>query len=225
VSSDARKPLRVGFGGYGGRNANQDSVDGGIDLGLTIQARSNIDLFVGPSWSRRDDAMQYVAEVADEAGRPHYIFARVNQTTLGVTLRANWTFSPRLSLQAYAQPFIATGRYSQYKDIDNPSAERFEDRFTRLEGDRLADQDGVLVGSNAGTFRFGRPDFSFTQLRSNVVLRWEYRPGSSVFAIWSHGQTGVAGDGRFDLSRDIRQLGATAGEDIVMIKLNYWIGL
>jgi hypothetical protein len=169
--------------------------------------------------------MQYVEEVADENGAPHYVFARINQITSALTARVNWTFSPKLSLQAYAQPFVATGRYTQYKDIDDPQQRRFEDRFTVLQGARLSEMDGTFTATNNGTFTFGRPDFSFAQVRSNVVLRWEYRPGSSIFAIWSHGQTAVGGDGRFDLGRDVRTLAESAGEDLVMLKLNYWIGL
>jgi hypothetical protein len=81
------------------------------------------------------------------------------------------------------------------------------------------------VATNNGRFEFGRPDFAFAQLRSNVVLRWEYRPGSSLFAIWSRGQTAVGNDGRFALRRDLTALGERGSEDIVLLKLNYWIGL
>lgn len=224
-NTDARKPLQVSFGMYGSRDWTSDSMDGGLDLGLTIQARPNIDLFIGPSWSRRDDAMQYVAETADDMGRPHYIFARINQQTTAMTLRVNWTFSPKLSLQAYAQPFIATGRYTQFKDVDNPGADRFEDRFHRLEGNELMLSEGTYTGSYNGIYEFSRPDFNFAQLRSTVVMRWEYRPGSSVFAIWSHGQTAFDDDGRFRLGNDLKSLGQADSEDIVMVKVNYWIGL
>ena len=93
INTDNRKPVQVSLGAFGGRTARAHETDGGIDLGVTIQARPNIDIFVGPSWSRRDDAMQYVEEAADETGKPHYVFARINQTTLGMTLRMNWTFS------------------------------------------------------------------------------------------------------------------------------------
>ena len=82
-----------------------------------------------------------------------------------------------------------------------------------------------FTATSNGTFQFSRPDFSFAQVRSNLVVRWEYRPGSTVFAIWSHGQTATGGDGRFDLGRDLDNLGGTQGEDIVMVKVNYWIGL
>ncbi|MEO8699481.1 MAG: DUF5916 domain-containing protein [Kofleriaceae bacterium] len=225
VNTDNRKSVQVGFGGYGGVTPARDSRDGGADIGLTIQARSNIDLFVGPSWYRRDDSMQYIAEAADGSGTPHYIFGRINQTSLGMTMRMNWTFSPRLSLQAYAQPFVATGRYTELKDIDNPGAKHYQDRFSVLEGRELALMDEVYTANHNGQFSFDRPDFSFAQLRSNLVLRWEYRPGSSVFAIWSHGQTTGASDGRFQLDRDLRDLASSPGEDIVMVKANYWIGL
>ena len=85
--------------------------------------------------------------------------------------------------------------------------------------------DGTFTGSNSGTFQFSQPDFSFAQLRSNVVMRWEYRPGSSIFVIWSHGQTTDSPDGRFRLGRDLKDLRDADTEDIVMVKANYWIGL
>src|SRR5690606_22804135 len=181
---------------------------------------------VGPTYSYRNEAMQYVDEAADEAGRPHHVFARLNQTTAAMTVRLNWTFSPRLSLQAYAQPFVATGRYSEYKDVARAGARRFADRFVPLEGANLMlDDGGTYTAIRGGRFSFARPDFAFAQLRSTAVLRWEYRPGSSVFAIWSHGRTRDGDDGRFALGRDLRALGGAEAEDVVMVKANYWIGL
>ncbi len=74
--------------------------------------------------------------------------------------------------------------------------------------------------------RFDQPVFNFRQLRSTVVLRWEYRPGGTVFAIWSHGRTSDAvGDGQFRIGHDLAALGTTPSDNIVMVKANYWIGL
>jgi len=224
LNSDARKPVWASLNANGTRDSVSDSGAVSFGGGVTIQARSNIDLFLGPGWSRRDEAMQYVDEVPDELGRSHFIFARIDQTTVSMTTRVNWTFSPHLSLQAYAQPFVSTGKYREYKDVDNPGATRYEDRFHRL-GNELMRTDDTFTATHAGTFSFGRPDFSFAQLRSNVVMRWEYRPGSSLFAIWSHGQTADGSDGRFRLASDLSDLADSQTEDIVMVKLNYWIGL
>jgi hypothetical protein len=227
VSSDGRKPVVVTVGIGGGRKPTEDSGVISLDGGVTIQARSNIDVFIGPGWSRNDDAMQFVEQTADEAGRPHFVFARIDQSTVAMTARVNWTFSPKLSLQAYAQPFVSTGKYREYKDVDRPGARKFEDRFHAFaDTDLMPSSDGsVFTASNNGTFSFSRPDFAFAQIRSNVVVRWEYRPGSSLFAIWSHGQTATGTDGQFHLGRDLRELSDAQAEDIVMVKLNYWIGL
>lgn len=210
IVSDTRKRVWVSFNAWGGRTPAAHETDGGFEAGVTIQARSNIDVFVGPSFNDRKDAMQYVDQIDDAQGTTHYVFAKIRQTVAGLTMRLNWTFSPRLSLQAYAQPFIANGSYTDYKDVTNPHAEKFDDRFVPI---------------TMTTFDIGRPDFDFLQLRSTLVLRWEYRPGSSVFAIWSHGRTGDGDNGHFSIARDLGGLGDTEGENVVMVKANYWIGL
>ena len=157
------------------------------------------------------------------------MFARIYQPTAALTARVNWTFSPALSLQAYAQPYVGTGSYSEYKDVTRARAARFTDRFDPLEGRSLVRDGDTFTATNpsmaeGGRFSFDRPDFSFRQLRSTIVLRWEYRPGSSVFAIWSHGRTSDEADGRFALGRDLRALGRADAENVVMVKANYWIG-
>jgi hypothetical protein len=225
VSTDTRKSVQGYINGFGGQQPATDTIDGGVEAGITIQAASNIDISITPSYSFRNDALQYVAEAVDESGTSHYVFARINQTTLALTTRVNWTFSPKLSLQVYAQPFIATGRYRDFKDVDNPAARRYEDRFTPIDGVDFALMDNVYQVNQNGRYEFGRPDFSFGELRSTAVLRWEYRPGSSLFAIWSHGQSAFGEDGRFDLNRNSDALFGAESEDIVMVKANYWIGL
>lgn len=210
VSSDSRKLVRVDASVGAVRDQTSDAMMVSFDGGVWMQARSNIDIALSPSWVERTDPMQYVDQVDDIAGMPHYVFGRIRLTTASLTARVNWTFSPRLSLQAYAQPFVAVGSYSEYKDVDHPRASRFEDRFTPITGRE--------------SFTFDKPDFDFGQLRSTLVVRWEYRPGSTLFAIWSHGQTNDA-TGMFDLTHDLADLARSPSENIVMVKANYWIGL
>ncbi len=226
MSSDSRKDVRVDLSMSGTRDWVADATQFNVSAGTTIQARSNIDLFVGLDWYQRTDPLQYITDVADDASRTHYIYGAIQQTTAALTTRLNWTFSPKLSLQAYAQPFVAAGNYSEYKDVNNPHAQRFADRFDVIGGnDYMVDGDGTVHVSHNGTYAFDRPDFDIGELRSTVVLRWEYRPGSTVFAIWSHGRTNSVENGRFDLASDIGDLGRAPGEHIVMVKANYWIGL
>jgi Domain of unknown function (DUF5916) len=227
LTTDTRKAVWFSLSATGGANSTSGERDGSLELDATIQARSNVDLFIGPSLSLRDDPLQYIDQVGDElaADRTHFVFGRVHQTVSAMTLRVNWTFSPHLTLQAYAQPYIASGRYDELKDVDHPGAARYADRFTLL-GDALSLADGTYqVERDGSRFHFDRPDFNFRQLRSTLVVRWEYRPGSTVFAIWSHGQTGSAfDDGRFRLGRNFSDLLSERSEDVVMVKANYWIG-
>jgi hypothetical protein len=228
VNTDNRKPVWFNLNSYGSHNLGSNQFDGGIDLGATVQARSNLDVFVGPSIYMRNDPMQYIDEVPDMADASHFVFGRIHETDVSMTVRVNWTFSPHLTLQAYAQPFIASGHYNELKDVDNPAAKRFSDRFHLFAPGELQLSDGTYQVTREGgaTFSFDRPDFNFRQLRSTVVLRWEYRPGSTVFAIWSHGRTSDDfSDGRFRFGRDLGDLGSAASENIVMVKANYWIGL
>ncbi len=226
VATDSRKPVWFSLNGWGWDNWRGNVVEGGVDVGANLQARSNIDVFVGPGWSARNDAMQYVAEAQDTAGQSHYVFARIRQRTVSMTVRVNWTFSPRLSLQAYAQPFIASGSYGELKDVDNPAARSFRDRFSSLDGAAMLDSGTYTVtGSDGSSYSFGQPDFSFRQLRSTLVARWEYRPGSTVFAIWSHGRTAETQDGRFYVGDGLRGIAEAESEHVVMVKANYWIGL
>ena len=223
-STDYRKSVRAELGMGVFRNWVADAIFVELHGGVTVQAASNIDITVGPTWFERTDPMQYIDQVDDDTGRRHYIFGQINQTTVALTMRMNWTFSPKLSLQVYAQPFIGAGSYSELKDVDAPHERRFADRFDILEGNEYMIDDGIVYVTHNGSYSFSQPDFDVRNLRSTVVLRWEYRPGSTVFAIWSHGQS-ESDTNRFDLVNDLGSLARASGENIVMVKANYWIGL
>ncbi|MEO6774180.1 MAG: DUF5916 domain-containing protein [Kofleriaceae bacterium] len=225
ISTDSRKRFQVSVAGNVGRDWHADLMAGGVDVVAMIQAASNLDLTVGPSWSRRDDNLQYVDQATDEAGQLHYLMGRIKFTSTSLTMRVNWTFSPHLSLQAYAQPYIASGEYSEFKDTTDTHAAHYAQRFHLLSGREVRETDDTVFASFHGTYSFAKPDFDFQQLRSTIVLRWEYRPGSNVYAIWSHGQTNQLTDGRYDLGSNLADLLRSASENIVMVKVNYWVGL
>ena len=226
ITTDPRSwfQLNTNFSGYWDWVSN--AMQGEVDLFATIQARSNIDLQLGPSFMERNDPMQYVDQEPDTSGHLHYILASIHQTTTALTVRLDWTFSPHLSLQAYAQPFVGTGRYFDYKDVDNPHASAFADRFHVLSGNQIYASNGIEYVNFNGSYAFDRPDFAFLQLRATVVFRWEYLPGSNIYLIWNHGRTNSLTDGRMLLGHDLDELAAhTPSENVVMLKANYWIGL
>jgi len=198
---------------------------------VNIQARHDLDLSIGPSFFAQIDDSQYVDELEDTTGAPHYLLGRIHQVTTGLTLRGSYTFSPQMGQQFYAQPFISTGRYSEYKEPVNPQAARYRDRYHVLQPDEVSDAGDVRSvdrdGDGMTDYSFELADFNFRELNTNLVFRWEYRPGSAFFLIWSHGRTSDpdATDGRYQPGRDLRALADEAGEHVIVAKLNYWLGI
>lgn len=136
----------------------------------------------------------------------HYTFARLDQDILSITLRGNWTFTPTLSFQLYAQPYVSAGTYSQWRQLDAPRAAAYTDRFADY-GD--------------GTAPNG---FDYTQFNSDAVVRWEYSPGSVLFLVWQQGRTqNVVNNDAFNGPDDVRDMFDTHPSNTFLIKVSYWI--
>lgn len=230
VASDSRKAFSAGVNTWYSNTPASGSYAGEFGCFAKVQAASNLEISANPAFSQSVNDAQYIDQVEDDAGATRYLVGRIKQTSASLTLRVAWTFSPKLSLQAYAQPFLATGRYAHYKEVTSAGAAAPSDRYTVLGAGDYMEENGetILVDRNrdgAAEYSFEKPDFGVRELRSTLVVRWEYRPGSSVFAIWSHGQSSGDYDGDFRFGRGLSRLGRAEAEDIVMLKANYWIGL
>ena len=217
--SDARKPVRINVNSWGNMRPESDSWSVGAAPTVTVRPSGRATFSLGAMLSRNVDDRQWVRRI--DAGAPNYLFARIEQTTAGLTARVDYAFTPNLSLQVYAQPFVGSGGYREFKRVADPRADRYADRFEAVEarpdgGRYLAALDGTPVS-------FGNPDFSFRQFRSNTVLRWEYSPGSVLFLVWSQGRDHAANTGRFDFDSDLRALFGAMPDNVFMVKLSYWL--
>ena len=223
LNSDSRKPLVVGHNGNWQVTPATDSWSYGADTSVRWRPSSRATLSAGPFVSWRRESLQWVGRFRPES--PIYLFGRLAQTTAGITARADWTFSPTLSLQLYAQPFVSAGTYDAFKRVADPRARSYADRFAAVPAQ--AGADGTLradINGDGAADSFGRPDFNVKQLRSNLVLRWEYRPGSTLFAVWSQGRDHYDRSGAFSLPGDLGTLLEQPGDDVFMLKVSYWIG-
>lgn len=221
--SDSRKQLQFEAGNNWQFRPESGSWSYGADANLRWRPSPRATLSVGPFVNWRKEDLQWVGRFGAEV--PDYIFAELSQTTAGITTRADWTFSPNLSLQVYAQPFVSAADYGSFKRITDSRATVYTDRFASVgtadggDGTLHADIDG---DGTADTFR--NPDFNFKQFRSNVVLRWEYQPGSALFLVWSQGKDHYARTGDFSFRSDLDTLLHQPGQDVFMLKLSYWLG-
>jgi hypothetical protein len=162
-------------------------------------------LGAGYSWNRDD--RQWYGNFTDAGSVTHYTFAHLLQRTYSLQARVNFTASPNLTVQAYAEPFISNGKYSHVRELANPRAARYDDRF------RLYKVAAVIAEPG---------EFNFKQFNSNVVLRWEYRPGSALFLVWQQGRSDsqVYTDRAF--GRDIDRLFSAHPDNTFLVKLSYW---
>jgi len=228
-SSDRRRAFRAGVSGWFFRQNAKDTHSEGVTLNLSYRPAANIDLDLSPQVNRTTDAWQYLT-TATVLGRDEYIFGELKQRTVSTTFRGNLTFTPSLSLQLYAEPFVSAGAYGIIKRVLDPRAATFAGRFDELGADRLsrtAAGDLRIDLNRDGTSDIGidNPDFTVLSFRSNVVLRWEYRPGSTLFFVWQHGRSGSSTTPRFDVAGDVSELFRSPADNTFLIKLNYWWSL
>lgn len=189
--------------------------DGGrsltTNIGPAINARiaSAFSTTVGLSFNRNRDDRQWIGNYGDVMNdTTHYTIGHLNQKTISLTTRINWTASPTLSLQVYAQPFVTGGEYSNWRSVVSPRASSYDARFAPF----------TQQGDPSG--------FNYKQFRSNTVLRWEYRPGSTLFFVWAQGRVQDNLDpGSFQFSRDFRNLMSAHPSNTFLLKASYWFSL
>ena len=230
IESDSRKPV------YGSaytflRTEFVDSPEYDVEFGtdLTVRPNSSLELTLSPNVSRQFDTDQYLTSVDSEAATStfgtRYVFGDIEQTSFSVGLRANWTFTPDLTLQLYARPFVTAGRYSGFKEFAEPGTYEFDvygaDRGTI---ERAGDEFSVTPGDGGEAFTFDDPDFNFRSLRGSAVVRWEFRPGSALFLVWQQQRDGFENFGDFDFGRDFGAIFREDVQNIFLLKATYWIG-
>ena len=161
------------------------------------------------NWSRNITDNQWFGNFTESDGT-HYTFAHLNQTTTSATVRLNYTFTPSVSLQAYVQPFVSKGTYTNVRQLSStPRASSYDDRYTTF-----AD---TSVTNNPG-------GFNFKEFQSNIVFRWEYMPGSTLFVVWNEGRQGstdIAGTQTFH--QELDDLLRLHPANTFLIKASYWL--
>ena len=233
LSSDARRVAvaTVGASAEGDRAGRWARA---VAVGVDARPTSAVRLRLLPGYERRREVDQFVASWDDPAatatGGRRYAFGAIRRSEINLTTRADWTFTPFLSLQLFAQPFAATGRYTGFSALARPRAFAFTPLAAERGGGAL-----TLRGAEAGAapLRLGEPDYAVRSVRGNAVLRWEYRPGSTVFVVWQQarafdrdaalGPLGTAESRGWALGRGAARAFGDPGTDVLLVKFSYWL--
>lgn len=227
--TDGRKPLFFSVSTEGSTSDN-GAWYWTVDPAVEWKPRSNVAFSFGPGLNRTHSDAAWLGSLSDATatgtfGR-RYIFGQLDQTTLSANLRLNWTFTPKLSLQMFAQPLIASGDYSDYKEFSRPRSYDFLHYGTN--GSTYDPSTGTVDPDGAGpapSFVIDNPDFNFRSLRGNAVVRWEYMPGSALFLVWTQNRNDLEPVGRFDFQQDLDHLLDAGADNIFLIKASYYFSL
>jgi hypothetical protein len=212
-------------GFYGSRNGS----DWEVEAGLRMNAGPRMQISFSPSYGQFSNDRQYIStrdrdDPSLTFGR-RYIFGAVDQSVLSAELRVNYSFTPNLNLELYAEPFSASGRYSSFGEL--PEARSRDLRAYGSDGTTITENaDGSFsVTDGAEQFDIGNRNFNVLSFRSNLVLRWEFIPGSTAFFVWQQDRSEFADDGRFARPDDLLTSMGAAGRNIVAVKIKYWMGM
>jgi hypothetical protein len=219
-STDNRKKFFVMLNPEIGLGHEKYSREFYLDFRITWRPINALNISLNPSYSSNKNEMQYVT-TSDANGQPRYVVGRIDQNTIRMVIRATYMLTPNLSIQYYGQPFGTAGRYSKFKSITNANAAEYSGRYVSLNPTFSADAYWVDENNdNVQDYSFGRPDFNFGQFRSNMVMRWEYIPGSTFFLVWTQERNGAFYDSHPDhekYSFDFNQ----KGHNIFLMKFTY----
>jgi hypothetical protein len=230
MNSDNRKRVRFSFGGYTnqGDENSEDYRNAWFDLSVRPNDAARVSL--NPSFSSNQPKMQYVATESFE-GNDRYLFASLDQKTVSITFRIDYCVTPNLTVQYYGSPFVSSGEYTQFKRIVQPRARSYSDRFSVFDSEQITEHPDDAYYSidedRDGTddYFLDDPDFNVRDFNSNLVIRWEYMPGSLLYLVWSQARSDFVPTGDFDLQRDMGGLFDVHPHDVFLIKFVKWFSL
>jgi hypothetical protein len=229
VTSDNRKKLI--FSLSGGINTMFEGSQKSYSLtpGMTYKPTKTLNITVSPSYRKSFDELQYVSQTA-YGTIDRYVFASIDQRTISMSFRLNFNLNPDLTLQYWGQPFIASGRYYDFKYITDPLASGYNNRFAVYSPSQieLVDNENYSIDENndgSDDYNVGKPDFNVREFLSNLVIRWEYSPGSSVYLVWSQTRSGFDPMGTMDYFDDMGDLFSVRPHNVFLAKFSYRFGL
>jgi hypothetical protein len=228
VSTDSRKPVTASGSAFAFDN-ELGRHGAGIEVEVAARPSAAVSVSLAPEFEVRGNPRQYVTAFDEPAAAAtfgtRYVFGELDASTVSLAARLDWTFTPTLSLQLYARPFATRGRYTAFKAFDRPGAFRLPVYGTDL-GTATENADGSTTidpGDGGEAFTLAR-DFTVRSLQGNAVLRWEFRPGSTLFLVWQQQREGIEADGALRVERDLGGLFADPPTNVFLVKLSYWLG-
>ena len=231
IKTDSRKSTIFNLGIEYSRDSKENysiRYSPGAELNIGTRLRLEFE----PSYNKQIQVDQYIDSFDDETALDmlgcRHIVAQMDRKTLSAEFRIDYTFTPKLSLQAYVQPYMTVGSYTHFKEFARPESYEFveygKDNNMEIVID---DEDGYDLypnGIDGNSFYIDNPDFNYKALVGSAVLRWEFRPGSTLFVVWTRNGSNEDNPGNFKFNRDTKDLFRADADNVFAVKLTYWLG-
>lgn len=229
-STDQRKFYQFGIGGFSSWKDDGGSRRHNVRFWLNLRPQDSLQFRINPFVTLNKNDLQYV-DTVDNNGEDRYLFGYLDQKTFGITLRLDYSITPNFSIQYYGQPFLSSGEYTEFKRITDPRNSQYNKRFSIFSDQQITfDPEGEEYGfdenlDGVGDYAIETPDFSFWEFRSNLVVRWEYNPGSTIFFVWTQDRSGDNTNGNLSFRDGMDELFSEDTTNIFLVKVNRWFSL
>ena len=196
--------------------------------GISFRPGAQWEITVDPRVARSANTRQYIT-TRFGTGRAQtydnrYIFATVDRSELSARFRVNYAITPDLTLETYAEPFAASGRFFDFGELSAPRSKQL--RLYGTDGTTISDPDASgarTVTADGRSFTLSNQDFNALSFRSNMVLRWEWRPGSTLFVVWQQDRSARSATGNHVRLGDVWNSLSQTGSNFFAVKVNYWL--
>jgi hypothetical protein len=225
LTTDPKKKVSGSFGFLSAFGSNNATSVLKTHSTVTLRLTAGLNICMEHEFVTSRNEMQYVTTINSADKR--YIFAAASELTNRISMRVNYNITPDLSIQYYGQPFISSVDYSDYKRVTNPRADRYGERFSGYLPDQIIYNElesGYRIDeNNDGTseYEFKKPDFKLLDFISNLVIRWEYRPGSSIYLVWSQSRKYEGITDNASLGQNLHNLSTIFPGNNFLVKFSY----
>ncbi len=213
---------------YSSSDIKSNYLSSEYEVGVEYKPTNSLQLKLSAGYSADMNELQYV-DTPEYGNNTDYLFAKLDQRTFFSQVRINYNITPDLSLQYWGQPFVSAGKYTKFKKITNSKDNNYYNRFHSFSNSEISFDEpnnnySIYGNSPESLYSFDNPDFNVKEFLSNFVLRWEYKPGSTMYLVWSQTRNREDDNGRFGFSENINQLFEKYPYNIFLVKFSYRFG-
>jgi hypothetical protein len=197
-----------------------------VETEVEWKISSYLNLSVYADWDREHSELMYVREV-DFYGSPRYILSRIHSESVSMQFGLNWNILPTVSVEYRARPYMMSGKYDQFKVVTDGDNTDFEKRFDRFTNNILLNNNIYYCDEDRNVswdYSFENPNFVYNSIQSNLVFRWEYQPGSTLFLVWSLNNSTDSNGNRIVLPESIQSLQEKIPQNVFLVKVSYRLG-